>query len=48
MTPRESESKVDEYTYYMIVGVGIVLVAVVLGLALHFLVGLLLALSMGA
>lgn len=42
------EKKVELYTYYLTLGVLALFIIIVLMLVLHFLVGLLVAISMGA
>lgn len=45
--PKKSEQKIELYTYYLMLGVIALFIFTVLILVLHFVVGLLLAISMG-
>ena len=47
MTPKEGERKVELYTGYLAIGVMVVLVLVVIALAVQFIIGLMITLSMG-
>ena len=46
-SPREMEDTVELYTYYLTLGVLALFVIMVLMLVIHFVVGLLVAISMG-
>ncbi len=47
MNPKEAEKKVEQYTFYLTLGLIAVFVVVILMLVLQFLVNVLVAISMG-
>jgi hypothetical protein len=46
-SPREMEKKVEQYTYYLTLGVLALFIVIVILLVVQFLVGLLVSISMG-
>lgn len=47
-SPKQMDEKVEEYTYYMTLGLLILFVVIIFILILQFIVGLLTIISMGA